>query len=167
MQEIANALEAYMIDWNAAPPWDSWTGTTTGDRVSYFWRALTTPVSYIDAPLRDPFGPPGDETYVEDGQYDNNDPFFQVATGRRRAGHLEDPALFYCIASYGPDYQDDTKSLGSYPHTRHACPYDPTNGIVSRGDIYLFGGKPATNFLSDLDYDRRLPGAPKQFEPWW
>ncbi|MBM3334628.1 hypothetical protein FJY63_08190, partial [Candidatus Sumerlaeota bacterium] len=53
----------------------------------------------------------------------------------------------WVAVSYGPDNADDTGSLGVYPYTRWALPYDPTNGTTSWGDIYRHGGRPPVNYI--------------------
>jgi len=170
MRTLATAVEAYRVDYNAVPPWDSWSGADTDQdrlnlRIGYFWRALTSPISYITSPPRDTFvsiGTRSQQHIVNDT--DQLDPWIQVGVGFLGPDDDRAPRLYWCACSYGPDHVDDTGSLGRYPYTGHAIPYDPTNGTVSWGDIHRHSGKPPTNFLSDLDSGNDNQNG---FNPWW
>ena len=131
---IATALESYYVDWNTYP--------IDGNNIYYpeGWIALTSPVAYITTFFADPF-------------HDTKGNVYDIGTG-----NPEDPdnllktypCTVWAISSMGPDVDDSTVSTIAYPFTREACPYDPTNGAKSFGDIYRFGGeiKPPPNFLA-------------------
>jgi len=163
LRTIATALEAYRVDNNSVPCWDSWVGSNKIDRPGQFWRALTTPVAYMTSLLRDPFvnwsirAMPGSYSAALDVWY-------QVAVGTIGTTDSNGkPSDLWVATSFGPDFSDNIGSLGSYPYCDHACPYDPTNGTVSRGDIDRHSGRIPTNFLSDLN---RNVG-PNGLTPWW
>jgi prepilin-type N-terminal cleavage/methylation domain-containing protein len=159
MRSLATAMEAYRVDWNSVPIWfsaDGEGGSRRDMRPGYFWWALSTPVAYLTSALRDGFVCIG--THSQDihpaGDRDLLDPFIQVAPGfigRYQSGedgtHPKTPRDVWAAASYGPDSADDTGSFHAYPYTRYALPYDPTNGTVSWGDVYRFGGKVPCNFV--------------------
>ncbi|MBM3334629.1 prepilin-type N-terminal cleavage/methylation domain-containing protein [Candidatus Sumerlaeota bacterium] len=167
MRSLAVAMEAYRVDYNAVPPWDSWAGAVAGraDRwvqfVSYYWRALTTPVAYITSPYRDAFTVIGihSQSVNVAGDSDLLDPFIQVGTGYLGPTQSPPTCTEWCAVSYGPDNADDTGSLGVYPYTRWALPYDPTNGTTSWGDIYRHSGRVPVNFISGNWPARLGPGA--------
>ena len=163
MRSLATALEAYRVDHNTLPPWDSWKGHDLARQwPGRFWKMLTTPVAYITSPLRDPFVLW--TVSALPGSLDNLDWYFQVGVGSVGTVDTDGlPSDLWCSASFGPDWTDDTGSMGQYPYVTSACPYDPTNGSVSRGDVYRHSGRPPTNFLSDLD----MPVSPTGLSPWW
>lgn len=111
---LANGLEAYQVDEGAYPPGIVTDSTKTVDT----WR-LTTPIAYILAVPRDIFRPlPGDSDaagpFGLDGIY---------------LHYINDPILdeYWLLFSYGPD----GVFLGDQ------MVYDPSNGTLSNGDIYL------------------------------
>ncbi len=154
MRSLANALEAYRVDWNAIPYWHSWVGagSRTAPAPGYFWIALSTPVAYLTTPVTDAFvcigthsqsiHPPGDSGLL--------DPYLQVHVGYVGPPVTNPQKTEWVAVSYGPDSADDTGGGGGagYPYTRYALPYDPTNGTVSWGDIYRHGGRVPVNFIA-------------------
>lgn len=174
MRSLATALESYYVDNNSYPPWDSWAGANgnANRRLSipgYFWRVLTSPVSYITTAFYDGFVKLGTHSEDRPGIGDSNllDPYIQVGVGYlgTSGGGNEDaiPKSHWCAVSYGPDQADDSGPLGRYPYTTYACPYDPTNGTVSWGDIYRFSTRAPTNFMADYNPNSGGQGA---FDPW-
>jgi prepilin-type N-terminal cleavage/methylation domain-containing protein len=170
MRSLATALESYRVDYNGVPQYDSWEGVNAGVdrltmRVGYFWRMLTTPISYITSPFRDPFVVIGrhSSTILDPNDNDSDllDPWIQVGTGDPSPSYDEQTAAqLWCMVSYGPDQADNTINLGPYPFTNTACPYDPTNGTVSRGDVYRHSGREPSNYRSDFNQS----SSPN---PWW
>jgi prepilin-type N-terminal cleavage/methylation domain-containing protein len=135
MRSLATAMEAYYTDQNAYPV-DAAIAPFQG------WIELTTPVAYITSVPRDPF--------IVKAYGPDNNPCFEMGTGSWDPPTPTTKGVMWAMASYGPDRKDDTESLADYPRTAQACPYDPTNGTVSRGDVYRLG--PQTdhpNFRSD------------------
>jgi prepilin-type N-terminal cleavage/methylation domain-containing protein len=113
---LANGLEAYRVDSRTYPP----------GPIPYYhpgrtvetWR-VTTPLAYIATVPRDVFAPrPGDATL--------GGPF---GLGGIYLHYVNDPALdeYWLVFSYGPDGNMEPDALR----------YDPSNGTVSDGDLYL------------------------------
>ena len=130
LKATATALECYFVD-NNTYPWD-------GNQGSY---ALTTPVSYITIFPIDPFS-----TRTNPGS-----DIMNLGTGNPSGKENIFPATLWLLDSWGPDCLDDTFGSSSYPFTPTACPYDPTNGTVSTGDIYLHSIPPPVNFFADAN----------------
>jgi len=163
MRTLATALEAYRVDYNSVPCWDSWDGSNKIDQPGPFWIVMTTPISYITTVLRDPFVNANSIAEMPSSTSDL-DVWIQVGVGSANTDETDGlPSDLWCAVSFGPDFSDDTDGLGPYPFTNNACPYDPTNGTVSRGDIDRHSGRPPTNFLSSFN----LSVAPGGRSPWW
>jgi prepilin-type N-terminal cleavage/methylation domain-containing protein len=166
-RSLATAIESYRVDWNSVPCWDSWEGSNKIDVPGPFWRGLTTPIAYITSWLRDPFIPGYTIQAFPGSTAETLDVHYHVgvgALGRLNANGY--PSQYYHIGCFGPDHSDDTNLNGQYPYTKHAIPYDPTNGTVSKGDFWRHSHRPPTNFLSDLDNTNVGPGA-NEVDPWW
>jgi prepilin-type N-terminal cleavage/methylation domain-containing protein len=162
MRTLATALESYYVDNNCyargyRPPYVA--------QCSVRMSMLSTPVAYITKiPSPDPFGNIIDFA----AGYDSYDYFdeasyidLRLAQGHdinyvkaRWGGHTWGRA--WRLVSPGPDrvqyyaanvFDND----GAYP-TSFGCPayYDPSNGIVSNGDIIRFGGPGKLNFDDKL-----------------
>jgi prepilin-type N-terminal cleavage/methylation domain-containing protein len=137
MRSIASGLESYCVDWATYPP--------DGNGPPYAGLiAMTTPVAYLTQMVPDVFN-----LGFVDGRtgqhFGTNDPntkrLFELGTGNPAGRDVAFPATVWALASYGPDQDDDTDLIGEYPFTQYSCPYDPTNGTVSNGDIYRVGGQ--------------------------
>jgi len=119
---------------------------------------LTTPIAYMTATLKDPFAPgatvtvaggaangyrigSGTWSYPVSGRTDDQDSFATFAA--------RGPVLAYVTLSPGPDQKRERMAYKSFPfkplspgtESAHYMDYDPTNGTVSAGDIYRFGGQ--------------------------
>ena len=133
LRTLATALEAYCVDENAYPP-----GPPALAERFRRMKPLTTPVSYLSTIPRDPFA--------------STDPAV-VGPHRWRIGLYNygamplDSASRWALASDGPDRQDDCGGLLFYPGYTSGLffggvagfdytLYDPTNGTVSRGDLF-------------------------------
>lgn len=175
-RSLATALEAYYVDNNSYPLLDSWAGTNQPSMTvrrrtlswpGKFWRDLTTPISYMTSALLDAFvaiGSHSDSDHA--GDSDLLDPYYQVGVGFLGTGPDDTtPKTHWHAQSYGPDHADDTNLNGRYPYTAAACPYDPTNGTVSWGDIYRFNTRPPTNFLA-LENPSGCNNTQGQGDPW-
>ena len=146
MRAQATGLEAYAVDWNSYPP-DSYTPPYLTQM------AMTTPVAYLSRVFTDVFN-----NGFMDGRTHKRYPLdwpikcFEMGTGNFAGPDVRFPAQVWLISSYGPDCEDDTFDTVAFPFTREACPYDPTNGTRSRGDIYRMGPEGEhPNFLSDAN----------------
>lgn len=127
LRVLATALEAYATDNNHYPP----TPIAVALRFRAF-RPLTYPIAYLETIPRDPFKTIN--TIWSIGTYDY---------GARPVGKESR----WAMASDGPDRRDDTNPLRLYPGYSaglfygkvegfNYILYDPTNGTISRGDIF-------------------------------
>jgi len=129
LRTIATALEAYAVDERHYPPIPMGLGPAFKG-----FRPLTTPVAYLSTVPRDPFGS-------------------LQATGPRRSGDYAYGAMpvvgatRWALASDGPDRLTDIDPIFFYPGYSEklfygGMPgyfytlYDPSNGTISRGDIF-------------------------------
>ena len=144
---LKTALEAYNMDLNHYP----WCDTDLrGERA---FGQLTTPIAYIStANLKDPFIGMTQDIIYPQYRYCSRD---EVTLTTFDSGKKP---LWYILTSNGPD-----KTLDEYVSLLDAddfpgfvnTVYDPTNGSVSRGNVYFAGGQIsgagnfAGHFISD------------------
>jgi prepilin-type N-terminal cleavage/methylation domain-containing protein len=122
-------IEMYRLDNNAYPPHTD----TLADMTRF-----TTPVSYLGDIPRDPFAKKANPIFRLYGPYYGYEGladifFFRNPTwgggdwlARQVTGGRQ-----YLIISLGPDGEDQI--------AEEAVRYDPTNGTISRGDIFIMG----------------------------
>jgi len=168
MRSIAVAEEAYRVDWNTYThsnganwnPWDvqgRWGG----------FAELTTPVAYMTSIPLSPFG----DVRVWGNLQTKRWPVFHLGTGNsgsrvstempatsRAAGF---PADCFILECDGPDNIKDSRApfiIADFPWIDAspndapgilAIVYDPTNGTVSRGEIFRVGGSKPGGALYD------------------
>ena len=142
LQELAVAMEAYNIDNDQYIPSTSKSplgGSAT--ILSADQRLLSTPVSYLIRPPYDPL-----RSYAATTYYAYSTGFF---TGGG-SSYSSYPHTSFIMWSNGPD---GTAQTGGYrflatvlyneaqasPNPTTGMRYDPTNGLISAGDIYYFG----------------------------
>ncbi|MFC1601804.1 type IV pilin protein [Candidatus Sumerlaeota bacterium] len=126
MRSLATALEAYAVDHSSYP-------TDFEEGLS----ALTTPIILIS------ILPPDD--------FRENRAPYHLGTGSL-AGTNAWPKSMWILVSNGPNLTDNTHFVSEFPFTQDACPYDPTNGTVSRGDIYrIMSAGQLRNFRTDAN----------------
>lgn len=117
---LANGLEAYAVDNDVYPP-----GIITDPAFAVDTWRVTTPIAYISAVPRDIFAPrPGDSE--AGGPFGLNGIYLH---------YLNDPLVldeYWLLFSYGPDGDMEQPD---------AIIYDPSNGTLSSGDIYLSTAK--------------------------
>lgn len=137
MRAIARAMEAYRAAWGAYPASEKdspLAGHGTGIEIDQ--RLLTTPVTYLPKLM--------------------NDGFREKAGKKNRTGAGAGYRIYavgpnWMTWSIGPDLANNTDGYKSrkmleanealaHPAAFAGLRYDPTNGIVSPGDIYQFGG---------------------------
>ena len=129
---VANAMQAYRIDQNKLPPMADRGRLFRHYRVSNF---LTAPVSYLNSVPNDPFQVKEDPFgLIDDQRLFPRYRYHNVRTLIRDNDVVDIPAtnidleVFgeWRLLSLGPDriYQGYTR-------------YSPSNGVVSRGDMYL------------------------------
>ena len=150
LQSITLALESYAVDHNIYPPSCASDLSCFGcngvqkaviDRI----RPLTTPISYIASFPTDPFA------HIF---YDFNPKKYYLyyspcdAEGWINAGHFSDDHFGsshapksgqWLLDGFGPDNRLETYHVWYEGADLPYYPYDPTNGSISRGDIYRFG----------------------------
>jgi len=140
MRSISVAWEAYAIDNDRYPmDWDNY--PEGGEYMQIGLVQVTTPVAYLETFPVDPFSvmrfPNHHLEYA---------PHFEIASC----------AYAYCIFSLGPNGLHGFTASDQWPdgiidavpgslgemYTGEICmrPYDPTNGIVSEGNIHKMGG---------------------------
>ncbi len=154
MRSVATAIEAYAVDNNTYPP-----AVVIDDPAEFVFastaevfegavpRLITTPIAYMTSLPEDPFPVRGQAEHRE------GEPFHYLDRGTAvRRGEPEVIADFHEVLlgarqsvgwwmfSLGPDLDHDESLDGSDPKLATAL-YDPTNGTVSSGDIYMFQGK--------------------------
>lgn len=156
MQTIATALESYYNDNNAYPRWAELTLVPpppgySSPPVSWRLRPLTTPIAYISSiPGPDPFQPQKDVDIIHDARvYDTYD-YLDAESSAEVKGETKNDigqALYgrmWRLAGCGPDRtqsygrSDYTGSPPNITWTSYGF-YDPTNGLVSNGDIVRLG----------------------------
>ena len=130
---IATALETYKLDHNHYPI-DSDNATPWGLTM------LTTPVAYMNTFARDPFVRV-DQVYVAGGGDSSSAPIYEMGTDtpwERRSPRYE--LGTWSLTSTGPDADDDTGAQLDWPWGTRWWDFDPSNGLVSNGDIFWMGG---------------------------
>ncbi len=164
MRTIATGLESYYVDNNHYPPSYDPDGTTINPRIRRLI-PLTTPISYLSSVPTDPFNreeavnsPSTTNTslirtfiYAERETYGKYvaSPFGFGSNGSNLYRELwgrQYPSSQWLLRSRGPMGTGDpavNANLGNSVDKRDA--YDPTNGTVSVGNIFLLG--PGVGFL--------------------
>lgn len=139
MKTLDTALEMYRIDNNAFPgdhDLDNWMNGENG-----LFR-LTSPVAYIGGLPRDPFvnknlastlGLGSSNAYAPMGRDD-----YEMGSGSDNPGRFRVHA--WSLMSHGPDGDDDIGPHDPFPFGVNIKPYDPTNGLISDGDMSRIGG---------------------------
>jgi len=135
---ISNALEQYRLDNNTYPNDASFGNLSLG------FRQLTSPVSYLSSPPIDPFTDDlrGGESFGGIEGRGN----YQMGTGNTNQLGVNEPESrdIYILSSNGPDKEDDTQPIKPFPveNLQRYIAYESSNGLVSKGDIWRFGGAP-------------------------
>lgn len=139
MKSLSTAMEAYFVDQNSYP------GDHDLDRYMFGEDGLfhlTTPVSYMSTLPTDPFinrtmastlGLGNANAYASEGR-----PDYELGSGADNADSLRVQA--YSLMSYGPDGDDDNGPHDSFPFGTDHDRYDVSNGVLSDGNIFRFGG---------------------------
>jgi len=157
IRTLAVAEEAYFVDWNSYTFGQGGQSGTIAPVYAEGFRCLTTPVAYTSSIPFDVFG----QSAISGTR---TPPLFEFGVGQAGVGpagrSFTDvlnatgmPSNTYELESDGPDHNDDTggtgtaPATGSYPWPANTSVanlvnaiYDPTNGTVSRGDIFRTGG---------------------------
>ncbi len=157
MRTTGNAIEMYYVDNNSYPT--GWgINVDPGNPDSHSLFLLSTPISYVTSgDMQDPFHPAKDDRAMYTTvQYDPMTPDGKMVSGWNiQSGYVAERNFpWWMLISVGPDKIDEfTYSLndgeGIQYRVREADSdiglfsdiyYDPTNGTVSRGNIFRVGG---------------------------
>lgn len=177
LRTMSTAINAYAVDWNALPRDNDSDMDREITGVPYSELAngasqLTTPLAYLSGLLKDPFTPPGQKD-VTGGTADG----YRIGSGTwsysaANAGVPDNQNAFQAMNTYsksmsfvtlspGPDKVRQRMGYKCFPFKSTASTeqgfysdFDPTNGSVSGGDIYRFGGQ----FMSG-NWDRNAANA--------
>ncbi len=147
MRAISLSMEAYRLDHNFVPPWQNNLGFAEGvltpNQIRYY--RLTTPVSYLSSIPRDPFTSfLNQEDYETWGfAYDYVETLSEGGRNTNCWGHE------YRINSWGPDMENGWGGNRYWSgDLENGCTngvpqflYNPSNGLVSFGDIVWVGQK--------------------------
>ncbi len=115
-----------------------------------------TKLNYIGSIPSDPFENPHHP--LGDGEVD----LYEVAVAPSSPVPVK---LLYNINSRGPDQDEDMGSRSGLQSGAVITSYTPTNGLLSNGDIYLFGGDPSVFkrplFVDGHIYMNSYPSTPR------
>lgn len=165
MRSVGTALEMYYLDKKTYPRY-AWDSIYNPDAHYMGFRDLTSPVVYIQqSALKNPFisNTQKDEYFTNTG--DELDSFFEMGTFQWN-GIIQYPYTFirtkfpkdiWLLESSGPDGGDnyDTKI---YPyltlryHSNEGPVYQASNGLFSRGDIFMGGGVYVADWVKNSKY---------------
>jgi type II secretion system protein G len=161
MRSVATAIESYRVDNNNYPlaaqlsdlaiPVIKGTEEVIEAIVPY---SITTPIAYITALPRDPFPPKdeglGNETkdhsfhYLDRKSADVRGEPTVIEDYHEKLYGTQNSSVAWWMFTLGPDLQHDENLDGTEPEYEAAA-YDPTNGTISNGDIFMFQGKGLSN----------------------
>lgn len=184
MRTIATGIESYAVDHNTLPrdndsDMDREPGII-GQYPLYSDRAngatqLTTPIAYLTSLLKDPFTPPGtndvtggaaDGYRIGSGTWSYSAATAADGQGAFQTMQAKGKSMAYVMLSPGADKKREKIGYKCFPFkptvTENSeiglyIDYDATNGTVSSGDIFRFGGQ----FMGG-DWDRNVAnGGPR------
>ncbi|MGI8908055.1 MAG: type II secretion system protein [Candidatus Sumerlaeaceae bacterium] len=188
LRTIATAIETYAVDHNTLPRDNDSDmdreAAVVAQYQNYSDRAngatqLTTPIAYLSSLLKDPFTPPNsnditggaaDGYRIGSGTWAYSAVTAADGQGAFQTMEAKGKALAYVILSPGADKKREKIGYKCFPFKPTVIEngeiglyidYDATNGTVSGGDIYRFGGQ----FMSG-NWDRTVanggPRGPEQ-----
>jgi len=140
MRTVAVAWEAYAVDHNRYPvDWDN--NYAAGETTQIGLIMVTTPIAYLTSFPIDPF------SVMKSPTSNEYQPHFEIASC----------SYAYCIYSVGPNFVEEFDGNDAWPDgVIDATPgkvgemytgpivmrvYDPTNGVISDGDVVRLGGE--------------------------
>lgn len=154
LRTAAVAIEAYAADWGGTYPYDGYFqfGPPTGYNYWYLPYTISTPAAYLKTHrIVDPYRAASSSTSIDqflDIRYTNVDSTWGLAfnglSGKTSAsvyyGMTSTELGHYRLLSVGPDglfnpAAGDGYWQGITAYPSWGMPYDPTNGVLSRGDI--------------------------------
>ncbi len=138
IRALAQAHEMYYLDNNSYPPESEdniFTGRRARSEAGLFF--LTSPVSYIGSLPHDPFQ---DSAAA---RFEGTEAAYETGVANRGQRNVA-----YNIFSRGPDIAENglysaQPFFGIQRNNGQGNTYTPTNGLVSNGDIYWYGGDPS------------------------
>ncbi len=125
---LSNAIEMYQMDIGAYPPEDF-----EGNEVRNFNKLirLTTPISYMSSIPRDPFNQVSDSPLFPEPPIPYATYHYTSSNDSRNSPHISWWGSYsWNLMGYGPDRD---------PSRFQSLDYDATNGLVSLGNILLWG----------------------------
>lgn len=155
---LENALEMYALEYGAYPYWP---GLSEMNYQGY--RMLTTPTSYLGGALFDPFAysrRPTGERSVLDEVYEFTFAKTGWADARMYFAFSRNVRWdMFLIESVGPNRVDDFYPSLEYPlYPLGFVFYDPSNGLISRGDILRAGGAYLPRWYRERRTGSQYPG---------
>lgn len=140
MRTVSVAWESYAVDNGRYPvDWDN--NFAAGEVTQIGLITVTTPIAYITSFPLDVF------SVMKNPNSNEYQPNFEIASCE----------YAYCIYSLGPNYVEEFDGNDAWPDgvidaqpgrkgemytgTINMRPFDPTNGVVSDGDIHRLGGE--------------------------
>ncbi len=132
-----HALESYHMDYNMYPH----SGNVPHNPRLH---ELTTPISFLSLCPYDPFAPGDLEDFSEClcNRTKSPDLYYRYTAATDEEGLLLDQWIFFNSIKFNvsfSNYKWNIRSHGPNKERNDAFPYDVTNGIVSYGDIVLWG----------------------------
>jgi len=146
MRSLANAWEAYHVDWNCYPR-DADNRAASGQWWQNGISQVTTPIAYITSAPDDPFFSQVASTSQDDYYAPHYEVASAVATMSPNApspwGAPDNGYDCYCVFSIGPNLKEEFTDNDHWPvsSSSNLIPYDPTNGTISIGDLTRMGGQ--------------------------
>ncbi len=141
LRNLATVFESYQIDWGTYP-----IGGATDPLGYRLYSVLTTPIAYASD-----FESMSHERFNIGARGTIGQKYYDVMFGR--ADHLGFTAGFHAeifkaihrdcwlVNSMGPDATDNVLDTPQYPMRPNTfIVYDPSNGLLSRGDLFRVGG---------------------------
>ena len=149
---IATAQEAYRIDNNTFTKDAHW-----NNRIIY--KQLSKPVIYLSVAPLDPFTDDLMGGQASGGSSVQS--MYQMGTGNSNQPGVGNPDVknTFLLVSNGPDKREDTQPITPYPMNNPQVPnfymaYESSNGLISRGDVWRFGGEaPPNGFREAVSYN--------------
>ncbi|RJP22201.1 MAG: prepilin-type N-terminal cleavage/methylation domain-containing protein [Candidatus Omnitrophota bacterium] len=149
IRALSQAHEMYRLDNNTYPPEsedDIFTGRRSRSEAGLFF--LTAPVSYISSLPHDPF----QDTSI--ARFEGTEAAYETGVATRAKKNVA-----YNIFSRGPDMAENglysaQPFFGIQRNNGQGNTYAPSNGLVSNGDIYWYGGD--SSVVLNLMVDGRI-----------
>ncbi|HPO09081.1 MAG TPA: prepilin-type N-terminal cleavage/methylation domain-containing protein [bacterium] len=135
-RNLSVALESYRIDNNRYPNDFDQEGNQP-DELGFY--SLTSPIAYISTIPVDPF-------IVKEGIIpgivfnDEDVSYYEMGSGSDNEVENVPVVHTFYLECVGPDHEDNGGGPDSFPFITNVNRYNPSNGIVSRGDVVAFGG---------------------------